>query len=143
MGLGFLDGQTFTHAVMGLVFGAVAVACGMVSARRDPPHRWEGWIMAVLGACLGVWCIIRLPSAYVSQKQFNDRREQRRHEKQEPANKPAAPNAGIARQLTIVHRWAGVGVPGRSALPVLATPGIYFDGFQGDVCSNRVGLFSF
>jgi hypothetical protein len=31
------------------------------------------------------------------------------------ANKPAAPNAGIASQLTIGDRWPGVGEPGRSA----------------------------
>jgi hypothetical protein len=29
------------------------------------------------------------------------------------ANKPAAPNAGIARQLTIGHHWPGVGEPER------------------------------
>jgi hypothetical protein len=29
------------------------------------------------------------------------------------ANKPAAPNAGIASQLTIEHRWPGVGEPER------------------------------
>jgi hypothetical protein len=29
------------------------------------------------------------------------------------ANKPAAPNAGIAHGLTIGHRWAGVGEPER------------------------------
>jgi hypothetical protein len=29
------------------------------------------------------------------------------------AIKPAAPNAGIAAQLTIGHRWPGVGEPGR------------------------------
>ena len=28
-------------------------------------------------------------------------------------NKPAAPNAGIAPQLTIGHHWPGVGEPGR------------------------------
>src|SRR4051812_17604734 len=90
IGLGLLDGQTFTHAVMGVVFGAAAVACGMASARRDPPHRWEGWIMAGLRVCLGIWCIIQLPSAYVFQKRFNDRREQN-----QPANKPAAGKDGF------------------------------------------------
>ena len=32
------------------------------------------------------------------------------------ANKPAAPNAGIASQLTISHHWPGVGELGRSAV---------------------------
>ena len=32
-----------------------------------------------------------------------------------PPNKPAAPNAGIASQLTIGHHWPGVGEPERSA----------------------------
>src|SRR6267378_7396148 len=84
---GLLDGQTFTHAVLGIVFGGVAIACGLVSARKDPPHRWEGRIMAVLGLGLGVWCIIMIPSAYRFQEQFNGRREQRR--KMEEQNKPA------------------------------------------------------
>jgi hypothetical protein len=30
------------------------------------------------------------------------------------ANKPAAPNAGIASQLTIEHHWPGVPEPERS-----------------------------
>jgi len=34
---------------------------------------------------------------------------------QKSANKPAAPNAGIASQLTIGHHWPGVGEPERSA----------------------------
>ena len=29
------------------------------------------------------------------------------------SNQPAAPNAGIASQLAIEHRWTGVGEPGR------------------------------
>jgi hypothetical protein len=33
----------------------------------------------------------------------------------ESSNKPAAPNAGIASQLTIGHRRPGVGEPGRWA----------------------------
>jgi hypothetical protein len=31
------------------------------------------------------------------------------------ANKPAAPNAGIASRLTIEHHWSGVGEPERYA----------------------------
>lgn len=30
-------------------------------------------------------------------------------------NQPAAPNAGIALQLPVGHRWPGVGEQGRSA----------------------------
>ena len=93
IGMLLLDGQTFTHAVAGSIFGVVAVVCGMVSARRDPPHRWEGWIMAGFGVCLSVWCIIQFPSAFATQKRFNDRKEQRLHQKQEPANKPLEPTA--------------------------------------------------
>jgi hypothetical protein len=32
------------------------------------------------------------------------------------ANKPAAPNAGIASRLTIGHNWPGVPEPGRSPI---------------------------
>jgi hypothetical protein len=111
---GLLDGQTFTHAVLGVVFGAVAIACGLASARKDPPHRWER-IMAFLGLGLGVWCIIMLPSAYRFQEHFNSRREQRqqKEEQNKPANKPAAGNAGWAPQLAIGHHWPGVPEPGR------------------------------
>ncbi len=35
-----------------------------------------------------------------------------------PPNQPAAPNAGIASQLTIEHHWPGVGEPERSAILV-------------------------
>jgi hypothetical protein len=45
-GLMLLDGQTFTHVVMGLILGVVAFACGFGSARRDqasPTCRWEGF----------------------------------------------------------------------------------------------------
>ncbi len=101
MGLRLLDGQTFTHAVTGLAFGAVAVACGLVSARRDPPHRWEGWIMAGLGVCLGVWCIIQLPSAYVFQKQFNERNKQRRQQNEKSANKRTIMDAVGALNFTL------------------------------------------
>ena len=34
---------------------------------------------------------------------------------EESANKPAAPNAGIASRLTIEHHWPGVGEPERWA----------------------------
>ncbi len=72
-----LDGQVFAHAVYGIVCGAVAVACGLASARRNPLHRWEGRLMAGFGFALGVWCMVMLPSAYRFQEKFNGRREER------------------------------------------------------------------
>ncbi len=86
-----LDGQTFTHAVLGIVCGVAAVACGLASARKDRPNRWEGRIMAGLGLVLGVWCVVMLPSAYRFQEKFNGRREQRQKmdEQNRPANKSA------------------------------------------------------
>jgi uncharacterized membrane protein len=106
MGLGLLDGQTFTHAVMGLVFGAASVASGMASARRDPPHRWKGWIMAGLGVVLGLWCAVQLPSGYRFQKEFNGRREQRRQE-MTPANQRSAVDAGFAFWVDAGRSWSG------------------------------------
>jgi hypothetical protein len=35
------------------------------------------------------------------------------------SNKPAAPNAGIAPQLTIEHHWPGVGEPERWAIAIV------------------------
>src|SRR5436190_17553015 len=107
LGLGLLDGQTFTHAVMGVVFGAAAVGCGMASARRDPPHRWEGWIMAGLGVVLLFWCVVLLPSGYHFQMKFNARREQRQHQEKTPANKPAAGKAGFTRLFAIERLCPG------------------------------------
>jgi hypothetical protein len=74
MGLGLLDGQTFTHAVFGLIAGIVAVGCGLGSARKDyadEGRRWLGRIMAGAGVVLALVCIVRLPSAYRVQKKFN------------------------------------------------------------------------
>jgi hypothetical protein len=107
---GLLDGQTFTHAALGIVFGVVAIACGLAAAREAHPHRWEGRIMAAFGLALGVWCIIMLPSAYRFQKQFNGVWEQRKQKEEQsrPANKPAAGNAGFAPGLAIGHHWPGV-----------------------------------
>ena len=90
---GLLDGQTFTHAVSGIVLGGIAIACGLASARKDPPHHWEGRIMAALGLALGVWCIIMLPSSYRFQKQFNDRKHRQKLEQQnKSSNQPDAVN---------------------------------------------------
>ena len=95
-----LDGQTFTHAVFGIVCGVVAVACGLYSARTDRPNRWEGRIMAGLGLALGIWCIVMLPSAYRLQEKFNGRREQRQkmEEKNKPAKQPTPSKPGDAEQ---------------------------------------------
>jgi len=78
-----LDGQVFTHAVMGVVLGVGAVFAGRAAARRDPPHRWEGWIMSVLGGILVVFSVAALPSAYRFQKQFNGRVKEIRLRKEE------------------------------------------------------------
>jgi len=87
-----LDGQTFTHAVFGIVCGAVAVACGLGSARKDRLNatcRWEGRIMAGLGLVLTVVCVVMLPSAYKFQKKFNDKKEhlQKTQQRTQAANK--------------------------------------------------------
>jgi hypothetical protein len=70
---GLLDGQVFTHAMLGIVCGVAAVGCGLASARKDRQYRWEGWIMTGLGFALGVWCIVMLPSTNGQQERFNDR----------------------------------------------------------------------
>jgi predicted phage tail protein len=85
MGEMLLDGQTFTHAVFGIIFGAAAITCGLSSAHRDRANAtclWEGRIMAALGLALAVFCVIQLPSAYRFQTKFNDRSKsyQRLHE---------------------------------------------------------------
>jgi tellurite resistance protein TehA-like permease len=74
LGLGLLDGQTFTHAVMGVIFGAAAFTCSLKSARKDlsKTYRWEGRVMAALGMILVIACLVQLPSAYRFQKKFNE-----------------------------------------------------------------------
>ena len=103
-----LNGQVFTHAVFGVVCGVAALVCGLASACRDRPHRWEGRIMAGLGLALGLWCVVMLPSAYPRQQQFNRRREQRQkmHDQSRPAKITGA-NAAGPRQLPMRTRWAG------------------------------------
>jgi hypothetical protein len=76
LGLMLLDGQTFTHAVFGIIFGIAAIICGIGSARKDRASsvcRCEGRIMAGLGLALIVFCVIQLPSAYKQQTGFNER----------------------------------------------------------------------
>ena len=75
-GIMLLDGQTFTHAVMGIVFGIAAIWGGLGSARKDyadEGRRWLGRIMAALGLVLAIFCVIQLPSAYRFEKKFNAR----------------------------------------------------------------------
>jgi hypothetical protein len=84
VGLMLLDGQTFTHAVTGILFGAAAFGCGWGSARKDFSNlacRWEGRIMAVLGLVLVVICVVRLPSAYRFQARFNERSKSQQNQK--------------------------------------------------------------
>ena len=71
-----LDGQTFTHAIFGIICGIAAVTSGLVSARKDYAdrgRRWLGRIMAGLGLVLAIFCVIQLPSAYRFQTTFNER----------------------------------------------------------------------
>jgi len=77
MGLGYLDGLPFLHAVMGLIFGVAACGCGFGSARRDHANaqcRWEGRIMGVLGLVLFAVCAVQLPSSFRIQQGKADRR---------------------------------------------------------------------
>ena len=67
-GMMLLDGQVFTHAMVGIVCGLVAAACGVVLARRGREPRWIGWSFAVLGLALTIWCAIESPSAYRYQQ---------------------------------------------------------------------------
>jgi hypothetical protein len=76
IGIMILDGQPFAHAVMGIVFGVAAFACGFGSARRDRASaqcRWEGKTMGILGLILIVVCAVQLPSSYRFQTRFNQR----------------------------------------------------------------------
>jgi len=76
IGLMLLDGQTFFHAVMGLICGIVAMGGGLACARKDYAsggRRWGGRGVAILGLGLTVYCAIQLPSAYKFQNKFNAR----------------------------------------------------------------------
>ena len=75
LGLTLLDGQTFTHAVMGIAFGLVAIGCGVASARKhlsNATNRWEGRVLAALGLLLVIVCAVQLPTAYRFQHKFNE-----------------------------------------------------------------------
>ncbi|MDB6020093.1 MAG: hypothetical protein JWR19_4582 [Pedosphaera sp.] len=76
-----LDGQTFTHAVIGIGCGVVAAACGVSSVRSEGSNaafRSEAIIMGILGLALAVFCVIQVPSAYQRQAKFNARSESQR-----------------------------------------------------------------
>ena len=93
MGMALLDGQTFTHAVMGIIFGIMAIAGGLGSAHKDyanKERRWLGRIMAGLGLVLALFCAIQLPSAYRTQTRFNERS---RHAHEIMEAKPSPTNA--------------------------------------------------
>jgi hypothetical protein len=86
----FLDGQPYSHAVLGIVCGVVAIGCGLSSsgtATPNPTARWEGRIMAGLGLVLAVVLIPQLPSAYEFQNKFN-RRSDTAHGRLERTNLP-------------------------------------------------------
>jgi hypothetical protein len=82
-------GQPYFSAVFGIVCCVIAIGCGVGAARLDPPHRWEGRILAGLGLALGVWCIVLLPSAYRYEEKIKARRKQRQkmEEQSGPTNK--------------------------------------------------------
>ena len=110
MGLMLLDGQTFTHAVMGIVFGVAAAGCGFGSARKDFSNvtcRWEGRMMAALGLVLVVICIVQLPSAYRFQTKFNERSKSQQNQKPRSANPRSALDARTALCFHIGHHWPG------------------------------------
>lgn len=76
VGLMLLDGQTFFHAVMGIICGVVAMGSGLACARKDYANggrRWGGRGVAILGLGLTAFCAIQLPSAYKFQNKFNAR----------------------------------------------------------------------
>lgn len=78
LGLLLLDGQVFTHAVVGIICGGVAIGCGIASARKTRPNtmdRWVGRTLAGLGLLLAVFSAAQLPGAHESQIKFNERRK--------------------------------------------------------------------
>jgi hypothetical protein len=95
-----LDGQTFTHAVFGIVCGVAAIGGGLASARKDHSdkgRRWLGRIVASLGLALALFCVVLLPSAYRFQAKFNERSKKAREmENTKPASNSApAPTPAV------------------------------------------------
>ena len=76
IGLMLLDGQVFTHAVMGIICGGVAIGCGLASARNNQSStkgRWVGRALAGFGLLLILFSAAQLPGAYEFQTKFNER----------------------------------------------------------------------
>jgi hypothetical protein len=84
-----LDGQLFSHAVVGIFCGLVAVGCGIGSLRSDSQSRTVGMSLAGLGLLLAAWCLISLPSAYRFQEQFNNRRREYREQMEKERTQPS------------------------------------------------------
>jgi hypothetical protein len=70
-------GQPLSSAVLGIVCGGIAIACGLRVARVERSTPRDGWILVVLGLALGLWCVIMVPSAYRYHEKINGRSEQR------------------------------------------------------------------
>jgi hypothetical protein len=73
LGLLLLDGQTFTHAVFGLICGAIAVVIGLSGDRPGEASTGRGRLRGVglAGGLLLAVCLALLPSAYRQQQRFN------------------------------------------------------------------------
>jgi hypothetical protein len=111
-----LDGQTFTHAVMGIIFGAAAFGCGLASARKDFSNvagRWEGRIMAGLGLALIIVCVVYIPMAYHTQAKFNERSKDQKNRQPKSANERSGVDAGRPSSLHIMRSWPGATHRGR------------------------------
>jgi hypothetical protein len=94
-----LDGQVFTHAVQGIICGGVAIACGLVSARKERAStmkRWAGRSLAGFGVLLVVISAAQLPGAYEFQTRFNERSRRAREAQDKPrsANERRGVDAG-------------------------------------------------
>jgi hypothetical protein len=95
-GLMILDGQTFSHSILGIICGIVAIGSGLACARKDYANggrRWGGRGVAILGLSLAVYCAIQLPSAYRFQEKFNARSKE--YPERNHANPTAHSNDGF------------------------------------------------
>lgn len=102
---GFLDGQVFTHAVIGILMGTFSIVCSIISVRKNRSRVWIGWILAGLGLALAVACAATIPSAYQHQKKFNSR--------QRPSLSVTNSPVKIADLI-----WQGFGTPGPGKIAV-------------------------
>lgn len=112
IGMTLLDGQVFTHAMIGIACGVVAAVCGVVLVRRGRPSRWSGWTFSVLGLALAVWCGIESPSAYRYQEKFNNRIREHR-EKMDRQNQTT--NHALQRTRREHRGWQSMRPVGRAA----------------------------